>query len=178
MTPDERQARWWPYSDVSPDPARAARRAALERGPYGACVYRTDNDVPDHQVLAVEFENGVSATFTMNGVASDERRTIHLAGSAGELRGVLHEGWIEVRRHGASGVERIEVGGSPLDHFGGDPGLLEHFASVAARGRPEEVRASGAVALESHLLGFAAEESRLAGRTVELDEVRRAAGAA
>jgi predicted dehydrogenase len=178
LTPDERQARWWPFSDVSPDPARAARREALERGPYGACVYRADNDVPDHQVLAVEFENGVSATFTMNGVASDERRTIHLAGSAGELRGVLHEGWIEVRRHGSDGVERIEVGGSPLDHFGGDPGLLEHFASVAARGRPEEVRASGAVALESHLLGFAAEESRLAGRTVELDDVRRAAGVA
>jgi predicted dehydrogenase len=178
LTPDDRQARWWPHTDLSPDPARAARRWALERGPYGVCVYRADNDVPDHQVLAVEFENGIAATFTLNGVANEERRTVHLAGTEGELRGVLHEGWIEVRRHGSNDAERIEIAGSPIDHFGGDPGLLEHFTAVAARGRPDEVRASGAVSLESHLLGFAAEESRLSGRTVELDKVRRAAGAA
>ena len=91
---------------------------------------------------------------------------------------MLHEGWLEVTRHGVAGVERIEIAGAPYDHFGGDGGLLEHFTDVVARGRPDEVRASGRVSLESHLLGFAAEESRLAGRVVEVAEVWRDAGAA
>ena len=177
-TADESAARWWPLSDVSSDPSREARRRALETGPYGVCVYRADNDLPDHQVLAVDFANDVAATFTMNGTASDEKRTIHVAGSAGELRGVLHEGWIEVRRHGAAGFERIDVAGSPFDHFGGDPGLIEHFTTAVERGRPDEVRASGRVSLDSHLLGFAAEEARLSGRVVAVDEIRAAAAAA
>lgn len=177
LTADEQAARWWPLSDVSPDPSRETRRRALETGPYGLCVYRADNDLPDHQVLAVEFANGIAATFTMNGTASDEKRTLHVSGSAGELRGVLHEGWLEVRRHGSSDVERIEVAGSPLDHFGGDAGLIEHFVGAVERGRPDEVRASGRVSLDSHLLGFAAEQARLERRVVEVDEVRGAAAA-
>lgn len=177
LTADEQAARWWPLSDVSPDPSREARRRALETGPYGVCVHRADNDLPDHQVLAVEFANGVAATFTMNGTASEEKRTLHVSGSAGELRGVLHEGWIEVRRHGASDVERIEIAGSPLDHFGGDAGLIEHFVGAVERGRPDEVRASGRVSLDSHLLGFAAEQARLERRVVEVDEIRAGAAA-
>lgn len=178
LTADERAARFWPLSDLSPDPSHAARRSALESGPYGVCVYRADNDLPDHQVLAIEFANDVAATFTLNGTACDEKRTIHVAGSAGELRGVLHEGWIELRRHGSPDVERIDVAGSPLDHFGGDPGLIEHFVSAVERGRPDEVRASGRVSLDSHLLGFAAEEARLSGRVVDVDAVRNAAATA
>jgi predicted dehydrogenase len=168
LTPDDRTARFWPYSDVSPDPSVAARRHALETERYGVCVYHADNDVPDHQVLAVEFDGGAVATFTMNGVASDEKRTIHIAGTTGELRGVLHDGWIEVTRHGATARERVEIAGSAFDHFSGDAVLIEHFTDVVARGCPDDMRTSGRIALESHLLGFAAEQSRLSGRTVEL----------
>ncbi|HVP31433.1 MAG TPA: Gfo/Idh/MocA family oxidoreductase [Myxococcota bacterium] len=180
--PDERIARAWPWTDVSSDPSREARRRALERGPYGACVYRCDNDVPDHQVLAIEFEGGATATFTMNGLGSHEKRTIRVTGTEGELRGVFQDGLLELSRHGSLGVERFEHRGSPFDHFGGDPGLLAHFTDVVARGRPDEVRASGRVSLESHLLGFAAEASRESGRTIEMathrQEARAAAGLA
>jgi len=175
LTPDERAARWWPYSDLGPDRSLAARRRALETGPYGVCVYRADNDVPDQLSLVVDFENGVTATFSMNGSASDERRTIHVVGSAGELRGVLHDGSLEVRRHRSSEVERFTLGGSPFDHYGGDPAMVAHFSDVVARERPDEVVASGRASLESHLLGFAAEESRLARRMVEVEEIRRSA---
>ena len=174
LAPDERLARHWPWSDVSPDPSREARRRGLETGPYGRCVYRCDNDAVDHQVLAVEFAGGLTATFTVHGTASEEKRAIRISGTRGELRGLLHDGVIEVSRHGALGCERIEVASAgPLGHFGGDEGLVAHFADVVARGAREEVRTSGRVSLESHLLGFAAERARETGQVVELDAFRR-----
>jgi predicted dehydrogenase len=165
-------ARSWPWSDVSLDPARAARRRALEAGPYGRCVYRCDNDVVDHQVLAVEFEGGATATFTVHGLASEEKRTIRITGTRGELRGVLHDGCIQVSRHGVLGVESHQVEGSPLGHFGGDAGLIAHFVEVVSGGGAEPVRTSGRVSLDSHLLGFAAEQARKRGEVVELAAFR------
>jgi predicted dehydrogenase len=169
LEPGERLARMWPWTDLSADPAREARRAALEAGPYGRCVYRCDNDAVDHQVLIAEFEGGLTATFTVHGAASEEKRTIRASGTRGELRGVLHDGVIELTQHGRLGVERIETKGpGVLGHFGGDEGLVAHFVDVVARGAHAEARTSGRISLESHLLGFAAERARESGSVVEL----------
>ena len=173
--PDDEIARLWPWTDVSLDPSRAARRRALETGAYGRCAYRCDNEVPDHQVLAVEFESGATATFTLQGLASEERRTIRITGTQGELRGVFQDGVLELSRHGALEKERLSTAGSIFGHFGGDEGLLRHFVDVIARGVQGEVRASGRVSLESHLLGFAAEEARHAGCVVEMAAFRQRA---
>lgn len=176
--PDEKLARHWPWTDLGLDPSREARRKALETGPYGVCVYRADNDVPDHQVLAIEFEGGLTATFTLQGLATHERRTIRVSGTLGELRGVFQDGIIEVTRHGALESEKIQIDASPDGHSGGDHGLLSHFTDVIGRGALSEVSASGRVSLESHLLGFAAEESRLGASVVEMDDYRGRIGRA
>lgn len=169
---DDGLARIWPWSDLGPDPSRAARRRALETGPYGRCVFRTDNDVPDRQTAAIEFEGGLIASFGVHGFATHERRTIRLSGSRGELRGVLQTGEIEVTRHGSLESERIACGGSELGHYGGDAALIAHFVDVAARGAVGEVRASGRAALASHLLGFAAERARVSGAVIDLAAFR------
>jgi predicted dehydrogenase len=179
LGPDDEVARIWPWSDVSLDSTREARRRALETGRYGRCVYRCDNDVADHQVVAVEFEGGATASLTVQGLGSEEERTVRLSGTRGELSGVLQSGVIEVSRHGVLGSERHEMGGSALGHYGGDGGLLDHLTEVVERQAGGEIRASGRVSLESHLLGFAAEEARLSGAVVEMErfriEARRAA---
>jgi predicted dehydrogenase len=175
--PDEKLARLWPWNDVSLDPSREARQRALETGRYGRCVYRCDNDVVDHQVVIVTFEGGVTATFTVQGLASEERRTLRITGTRGELRGVLHTGEIEVTRHGVLGTTRHDLGGSAFGHYGGDTGLLDHFTEVAASGRPEAVRASGRVSLESHLIGFAAEQARERGEVISMGTFRQEVGA-
>jgi predicted dehydrogenase len=175
LGPDDEVARIWPWSDVSLDSARGARRRALEAGLYGRCVYRCDNDVVDHQVVAVEFEGGATASLTMQGLGSEEERTIRASGTRGELSGVLHSGVIEVSRHGVLGTQRYEVGGSALGHFGGDGGLLDHLTEVVSRQAVGEVRASGRVSLESHLIGFAAEEARLSGSVIEMEKFRKRA---
>jgi predicted dehydrogenase len=180
LGPDERLARRWPWSDLSSDPSLEARRRALAGSDYGRCVFRCDNDVVDHQVVSIAFEGGLVGTLGVHGCASDERRTIRISGSEGELRGVLQTGVIEVSRHGDSQLETIQIPASAAGHSGGDRGLLDHFCDVAARNAQREVRASGRVALESHLLGFAAERARVEHRVVDMPayraEVARAAG--
>lgn len=174
--PDERVARHWPWTDLGLDPSREARRRALETGPYGVCVYRCDNDVPDHQVLALEFAGGATATFTLQGLATHERRTIRVSGTKGELRGLFQDGLIEVTQHGSLEAEKIRIETSTDGHSGGDHGLLAHFTDVIRSGALHDVRASGRVSLESHLLGFAAEESRLGGGVVDMDDYRTRIG--
>jgi hypothetical protein len=135
-------------------------------------VYRCDNDVPDHQVVLLEFEGDTSASLTVHGLASRETRTLRITGGEGELRGVLQDGVLELTRHGSFHVERFELPGSVLGHYGGDDALLDHFTDAVARGAHEEILASGRVSLESHLMGFAAEQARLRGGAVEMDAIR------
>jgi len=178
LGPDDGLAAAWPWSDVSSDPSRAARRRALETGPYGRCVYRCDNDVLDHQLVAVEFEDGLTASFSLHGHAVHESRVLRVTGEQGELRGVLERGEIEIFRQGSFQSEREQLGGSPLGHFGGDVGLVAHFVDVVRRGALDEVSASGREALEGHLLGFAAERAREQGCVVGFGDFRREIAAA
>jgi predicted dehydrogenase len=173
LGPDEAMARAWPWSDLGGDPSREARRRALETGPFGRCVYRCDNDVVDHQVVAVEFEDGVSGSFAVHGHATRECRTLRISGSEGELRGNLESGEIEITRHGAFEVERLRLEQSPLGHFGGDLGLVNHVIDALSGAARDEGRASGRTALEGHLLGFAAERAREQGRVIDLRGFRR-----
>jgi len=183
LEPEASLARLWPWADVSPDPSREARRRALETGRYGRCAYRCDNDVLDHQVVAAELAGGCTASFALHGFAAREQRTLRVTGTHGELRGILDGGQIEVTRPGRLEVERHAVPApGAIGHFGGDEGLMEHFASLLADGRREGARASGRSALEGHLLGFAAERARETGTVVDVDafraEVYREAGLA
>lgn len=172
---DEKLAGSWPWADVSVDPSPAHRRRALEEGPFGRCVYHCDNDAPDHQVIAIEFEGGVTATFAMHGHATHETRTIRISGTQGELRGLLHTGVIEVTRHGSLETERFDLAGSSVGHFGGDEGLIGHFIDLVARHVRGEAQTSGRVSLESHVLGFAAEQSRVQAKVIDLATFRRSA---
>jgi len=178
LGPDDRIAAVWPWSDVSPDPSREARRRALETGPYGRCVYRCDNDALDHQLVAVEFEDGLTASFSVHGHAVHESRVLRITGEQGELRGVLERGEIELFRHGSLESEHERIPGSPLGHFGGDALLVAHFTDVVRRNALQEVSASGREALEGHLLGFAAERAREQCRVIELAGYRREISAA
>jgi predicted dehydrogenase len=188
----------WPVSVITDDASPRGRMAALAEGAYGRCVYRSDNDVADHQVVALEFANGVRATLTVSGVTPDNTRTIILGGTRGELSGRLDTGRIEIRRFLPGGAaadgpwdrdergrqamrddERIvlDTTAVALDgHGGGDGAMLDDLVARLAGLRDADAGAGpGAVApteladaIDSHLMAFAAEESRHERRLVEL----------
>jgi predicted dehydrogenase len=160
----------WPWSDVALEPAAEARLAALRDGPYGRCVYTADNDVVDRQSVILEFEGGIQGDFLVDGFSARPERTLRVQGTRAELVGSFERGELELRRAGEREVENVSVDTAHGGHGGGDRGLLDHFTDVAARDAPDDVLASGRSALESHLIGFAAERARLESRVVALSE--------
>ena len=158
----------WPASVVSEDPSREARLAALRSGPYGRCVYRCDNDVVDHQVVACEFDNGVTASLTVGALSARITRRTALFGSLGELRGVMDEDRLELVSFVDDTTERIELGEVRGGHCGGDVGLLDDFSQRLGSGATARSRSSLAESLESHRMAFAAERARLQRQVVEL----------
>jgi predicted dehydrogenase len=168
----------FPISEpVSFDPAE--RRVALETSPFGRCVYRCDNDVVDHQVVAMETASGTSIAFTMHGHSHAEGRTMRIDGTVATLRATITEAdpEVTVSVHGSDEVEVVDLGDdarSSLGHSGGDLGVLRAFAaSLSGTAAPGEGLSTDArTSYESHLIGWAAERARATGTVVEVESLR------
>ena len=149
----------------------AAVLEALRTGPYGRCVYDCDNDVVDHQVVEMTFEDGVTATLTMHGHSHEEGRTLRVDGSRATLLGkfTYSRAWLEVHEHISGEVTQYRFP-SEVDqtsgHGGGDDGLMQHFVQVM-RGEVSPLT-SARDSLESHLMAFGAEESRLEDKVIRM----------
>ncbi|MEG0952181.1 MAG: Gfo/Idh/MocA family oxidoreductase, partial [Niameybacter sp.] len=52
--------------------------AALKENDYGRCVFHSDNDVVDHQIVTLNFENGVTVSLTMCAFTKDFTRTLKI----------------------------------------------------------------------------------------------------
>ena len=150
-----------------------ARTEALRTGPYGRCVYRCDNDVVDHQVVAMEFENGIAATLTMTAFTPRLTRTVRVMGTKGMIEGDLEQCTVTLQPFGgeAQTFSAEVLGANAYGHGGGDVGLMHDFV-LQVRGGGEG-RTSAKQSLESHLMAFAAEQARVSGAAVELAAFER-----
>ncbi len=155
----------WPYSVLTTEfPIREENlRRALEMGPYGRCVYACDNNVVDHQIVMMTFENGVKANLRMTAFTACGGRIMRFYCTKGEIDMEDETGTVRVRPFGKE-VETIDIralqeGGH--NHGGGDAGLMHEFYSVLCGEEDAPTRLESSV--ESHLMAIRAEESRLKG---------------
>jgi len=162
----------WPASTISLDTSLEARRKALETGPYGRCVYRCDNDVVDHQVIIIEFAGNLTVTFTMHGHSHDNVRTMRYCGTEATIRGHAGLHRLEVHHYSTGKVDTIDPGRAEGGHGGGDPAMIRAFVEAVRRDDPALVVASADESLDSHLMAFAAEKSRLEGIVVDFQAYR------
>lgn len=150
----------WPLDVITQDFSEAGVLKALREGPYGRCVYQCDNDVVDHQVVSLAFDNGISATFTMTAFTVEGGRKTDIFGSHGELRGDGET--IETTRFIDGKKEFYDFrglkDGADSGHMGGDAGIMEDFI-LAVKNRVN-TDSTAEVSLASHLMAFAAERSR------------------
>ena len=165
----------WPAEMVCLEQTEEALKEALRSGPYGRCVYRCDNDVCDHMSVAMEFDTGATATFTLNGHSDRMYRQYHIMCTDGEIEAEDRTNTLTIRRFPVNGLapEQVEVRHietSDIGHGGSDIVMMEDFF---LRGGAE--RSSVSRSVESHLMALAAEESRLTGRMISLEEFREKA---
>ena len=158
----------WPGNMVSLDHSRQAHYEAIRTGPYGRCVWKCDNDVVDHQTVNLLFEGDVTATFTMTAFTYDGGRRLRINGTLGDL--AFDEKTIVVRRFGEPRAETIDLAGQEGTHGGGDQRIADEFVESLYTRDDGRLVANAQEALKTHSVVFAAERSRLEGRTIDLME--------
>jgi predicted dehydrogenase len=166
--------RGWPCSVVCEDPTPENLRQALQKGPYGRCVYRCENDAVDNQVVAMQFEGGLSVSLTMQGHSHLEGRTTRVEGSHGSLKAYFGMGGshIELNEHRSDRQTLFNTSAALGEgHGGGDMALLAAFLESIS-GEGQGALSLAHQALESHQLAFAAETSRHENRVVDMQQFR------
>ena len=167
----------WPADVVCLEPTEEALDDALRTGPYGRCVYRCDNNVCDHMSVILDFEDGVTATFSLTAQTSQVYRHIHIMCQHGEIIADGEARTVTVRHFVTSpndtfDTRTIHVRSNGSGHGGGDAGIMEDFtSSLSCAG--SESRSSISRSVESHLMACAIEHSRLTGTVVDMAEYRK-----
>jgi hypothetical protein len=131
---------------------------------YGRCVYRMDNDQPDHYITSIRFADNVTANFSMEAFTSYAGRRTRIMGAMGDMVGDMTELVLTDFRTGketklvpkAEDVEGYKNSG----HGGGDWLLARDFAQAVAHQDAKMLTSTIDESIESHIMGFMAEESR------------------
>lgn len=142
----------------------------LEQTPYSRCVWRCDNDAVDRQTVSMEYDGGMTVSFTATAFTFDISRRIKIMGTLGELEGRLEDDAF-VHRDFTTGSEIThEVYAPKTQHSGGDERIMAHFCD-AVRNPAAHPEVSARLSLAGHAMAFAAEESRVnGGKVVEMGE--------
>lgn len=163
---------------------------ALVHGPYGKCVYESDNDVCDNQVCTmslqrrctprlltvsvhppkvvnIQYASGATASFTMvayTALACKPQTRLHF--THGEIVGDMNQFTVTDFRTGQSTVHR-PAGGD------GYPGIMKTFTEAVRTRRQDLLGIDVKDILKSHLTTFAAEHSRKTRTVVDCSEFEK-----
>lgn len=172
----DRRFPWLPMVfDRAQDASVEEITAWLRTSPWGRCVYRCDNDAVDRQVLAMDFEGGITGTFAMTAFATG--RHVEICGTKGVLKGGE-----TYRQHFGTHLILLPHEGEPVRftvqsddggyelHGGGDAGLVKALYDEMTQPPGAPLEADIESTVHSHLIGFAAEEARRTGRVVNIGE--------
>ncbi|MFX1390134.1 MAG: Gfo/Idh/MocA family protein [Promethearchaeota archaeon] len=188
LIPSIRRLRYWSewpvyylYTEQEEDYSDQKKLEILTNSPYGRCVFYCDNNVVDHQVVNIEFENNVTATFTMHGFSEKEGRTLRIDGTKATLLGEFHDAYKKlILFNHFSGEKKVIINQklslNTVEHGGGDPKLVDAFLEILKNAKKIQPLTNARECLESHLMAFAADESRRKEIVIRMDEFREKSG--
>ena len=152
----------WPFNVIAAAPITEEKLwTAIKNGPYGRCVFHCDNDAVDHQIVQMTFKNGVKASLMMNAFNDKMGRCYRFYGTHGMI--ILANDSVTLREFGKNDVEfsSKELLESGHAHGGGDFGIISSLYDMLNGTAPESTSLEASI--ESHLMGIAAEKSRING---------------
>jgi len=133
----------------------------LKTGPYGRCVFQCDNDVVDHQVVSMSFEDDITVLFSMTAFTPETSRSIKIMGTKGQIKAHTSKDTAEVSNFITGETREIDttaVGG----HGGGDSGIMTSLIDYL-HGKDVPDISEIQISTANHMLCFAAEKSRKNG---------------
>lgn len=140
---------------------------------WGRCVYHCDNNQPDHFVSEMVFEDGTTASFNMEAFTPFGGRRTRIMGTEGFIDGDSKEFKLYSFRSNKVYIwnkklsEIAEYAGS--GHGGGDLALVCDFVEAVSYQDPSRLTSTIDASVESHVMGFRAEKSRLSKKKVKVD---------
>ncbi len=136
---------------------------ALKENQYGECVFTSKNNVVDNEVVNMHFKNGVNATLTMTAFTAKGGRILKFHCTYGEIELNEEVGKIFVKPYGKEVTEYLisTLCDATTGHGGGDYALVDTLYNAIV-GKAES-QTSLKNSIESHVMAFAAEKSRLSG---------------
>lgn len=137
--------------------------------PYGRCVYHCDNNVADHQVVIMEYEDGVTVSWQTSAFTKEMMRQTKIMGTKGEIEGSIEDDAFEIRDFATGNVTTVHVHTPQTMHSGGDECIMQTFVNALRNPGEDQLMYSAELSLQGHIMAFAAEESRAAGgRVIDL----------
>ena len=151
----------WPVNIVKENPTLESIVEELKTSRFGRCVFRCNNNVVDHQVVNMLYEDDVTVQLTMCGFTKDMSRYVKVMGTHGEVIADQALNIVRVRTYdGEEIVYDINALATDLSgHGGGDNQMMtEMFDAMDTK---VQTNSNIVNSISSHIQAFAAEYSRL-----------------
>lgn len=131
---------------------------------YGRCVYRMENDQPDHYTANILFEDNITASFSMEAFTSYAGRRTRVMGSLGDITGDMtsftHTDFLTGKK--------TEWKQDSDGHGGGDWRLVDDWVEAVSAQDNSLLSSTIEASIESHIMGFCAEKSRESSKVVKI----------
>ena len=148
-----------PSSDGKP--AYGSWRSLIGKNPF-----TSDKDIADNQVVVLEYDSGVRATFHTNCNAAIPERRMYIAGTEGAIRADVLSGSIELKRIGWDTPMEDHATGAKGGHGDGDNVLADELVASMIDGTEPSVGVKEG--LESTVTCLAIDEAADTGSVVDL----------
>lgn len=152
------------------NPTKENLTEILQKGPYGRCVYKCDNNVVDNMASILQFENGTTATFNLSAFTKESDINIKLMFSRGEVEGSFINNEIKLRKFGQDeATVIIPCNSSEINNFGINE-LIKDFVKAIKNKDSSMIKCNVKDSIESHIIAFAAEYSRISDEVIYLKD--------
>ena len=166
-----RKKSWLHHFDLSEDKSKHDDEIMklLKEGPYGRCVYHSDNNQPDHMVVSMQFDKEITANFNLEAFTHDGGRKTRVMGTMGYIEGDGTEMIVaDFKTDKITKWNDNEHYEGLSGHGGGDMALAKDFIMAVSKQDPSLLTSTLKVSMDSHYMGYMAEKSRHNGEIVTL----------